>query len=61
MTTPKTFASQGDLAAKEISFTEIGPDLYAYTAQGDPEFRESSSATTLPRVDAQATPPWPRT
>ena len=32
----KAFASQGDLAEKEISFTEIGEGLYAFTAEGDP-------------------------
>jgi hypothetical protein len=32
----KAFASQGDMVAKKISFTEIGRDLYAFTAEGDP-------------------------
>jgi hypothetical protein len=32
----KAFASQGDLADKSISFTEIGEGLYAFTAEGDP-------------------------
>ena len=32
----KAFASQGDLAEKKTSFTEIGPGLYAFTAEGDP-------------------------
>jgi len=32
----KAFASTGDLSANEVSFTEVGPGLYAYTAQGDP-------------------------
>ena len=35
-TKPKAFASQGDLAEKTISFTEIGRDLWAFTAEGDP-------------------------
>lgn len=30
------FASAGDLADKKISFPEIGPGLYAFTAEGDP-------------------------
>ena len=30
----KQFASAGDLAEKKISFTEIGRDLWAFTAQG---------------------------
>ena len=33
MSSQKAFASTGDLAEKKISFTEIGPDLYAYTAR----------------------------
>lgn len=33
----KTFASQGDLTEKEISFTEIGEGLCAFTAEGDPK------------------------
>jgi hypothetical protein len=41
----KAFASQGDMADKKISFTEIGEGLYAFTAEGDPN-RASSSAMT---------------
>ena len=32
----KAFASQGDTSEKEISFTEIGEGLFAFTAEGDP-------------------------
>ena len=32
----KKFASQGDLAEKQISFTEIGRDLWAFTAEEIP-------------------------
>ena len=32
----KNFASTGDLAEKKITFAEIGRDLYAFTAEGDP-------------------------
>ncbi|MFT6774128.1 MAG: hypothetical protein ACJA1L_001839, partial [Paracoccaceae bacterium] len=32
----KAFASQGDLAQKNISFTEVGEGLWAFTAEGDP-------------------------
>ena len=32
----KQFASQGDLAEKRTTFTEIGRDVYAFTAEGDP-------------------------
>ena len=34
-TMSKKFASHGDLAEKQISFTEIGRDLWAFTAEGD--------------------------
>ena len=30
------FASTKDLADKNISFEELGPGLYGYTAEGDP-------------------------
>ena len=30
----KAFASQGDLAEKKTSFTEIGDGIYAFTAEG---------------------------
>ena len=33
----KGFASTGDMAEKKISFTEVGRDLYAFTAEGDHE------------------------
>lgn len=32
----KAFASQGDMSEKNISFTEIGDGLWAFTAEGDP-------------------------
>ena len=32
----KGFASTTDMAEKNITFAEIGPDLYAFTAEGDP-------------------------
>ena len=36
MSAQKAFASTGDMTEKKISFTEVGPDLFAFTAQGDP-------------------------
>ena len=30
------FASTNDLADKTVSFDELGPGLYGYTAEGDP-------------------------
>jgi glyoxylase-like metal-dependent hydrolase (beta-lactamase superfamily II) len=56
MTNAKTFASAGDLAEKTISFGEIGPDLYAYTAEGDPNSGVIVGDDGCLVVDAQATP-----
>jgi glyoxylase-like metal-dependent hydrolase (beta-lactamase superfamily II) len=50
------FASTGDLAAKKVSFAEIGPDLYAYTAEGDPNSGVIVGDDGVMVVDAQATP-----
>jgi glyoxylase-like metal-dependent hydrolase (beta-lactamase superfamily II) len=51
-----TFASAGDLADKEISFTEVGPGLYAFTAEGDPNTGVIIGDDAVMIVDAQATP-----
>lgn len=52
----KKFASAGDMAEKKISFTEIGPDLYAFTAEGDPNTGVIIGDDGVMVVDAQATP-----
>ena len=52
----KAFASQGDLAEKTISFTEVGPDLWAFTAEGDPNTGVVIGEDSVMIVDAQATP-----
>jgi glyoxylase-like metal-dependent hydrolase (beta-lactamase superfamily II) len=52
----RTFASAGDLADKEISFPEIGPGLYAFTAQGDPNSGVIVGDDAVMVIDAQATP-----
>lgn len=52
----KAFASQGDMAAKTISFTEIGRDIYAFTAEGDPNTGVVIGDDGVMVVDAQATP-----
>jgi len=52
----KAFASTGDMAAKTVSFTEIGPDLYAYTAEGDPNSGIIVGDEGCLVIDAQATP-----
>lgn len=52
----KAFASQGDMAEKEISFTEVGPGLYAFTAEGDPNSGVIIGDDSVMIVEAQATP-----
>ena len=52
----KAFASRGDMEAKTISFTEVGPDLYAFTAEGDPNTGVIIGDDAVMVVDAQATP-----
>ncbi|TQF84807.1 MBL fold metallo-hydrolase [Elioraea sp. Yellowstone] len=52
----KGFASTADLAEKRVSFDEIGPDLYAYTAEGDPNSGVIVGDDAVMVVDAQATP-----
>ncbi len=54
--TSKSFAFTGDMAAKEITFREIGPDLYAFTAQGDPNTGVIVGDDGCIVFDAQATP-----
>jgi glyoxylase-like metal-dependent hydrolase (beta-lactamase superfamily II) len=56
MSEKKAFASQGDLAEKKISFTEIGRDLWAFTAEGDPNTGVIIGDDSVMIVDAQATP-----
>jgi glyoxylase-like metal-dependent hydrolase (beta-lactamase superfamily II) len=56
MTSQKAFASHGDLTEKKISFTEIGPDLFAYTAEGDPNTGVIVGDDGCAVFDAQATP-----
>jgi glyoxylase-like metal-dependent hydrolase (beta-lactamase superfamily II) len=56
MSSQKGFASTGDLTEKKISFTEIGPDLYAYTAEGDPNTGVIVGDDSCAVFDAQATP-----
>ncbi len=52
----RKFASEGDMSEKKVSFTEIGPDLYAYTAEGDPNTGVIIGDDAVMVVDAQATP-----
>ncbi|MCZ4273841.1 MBL fold metallo-hydrolase [Maritalea porphyrae] len=52
----KAFASTGDMADKKISFTEVGRDLYAFTAEGDPNTGVVIGDDSVMIIDAQATP-----
>jgi len=52
----KSFASTDDLAEKKISFSEIGPGFYAFTAEGDPNTGVIIGDDGVMVVDAQATP-----
>src|SRR5215471_18793115 len=56
MTSQKAFASTGDLTEKQVSFTEVGPDLFAYTAEGDPNTGVIVGDDCCAVFDAQATP-----
>jgi glyoxylase-like metal-dependent hydrolase (beta-lactamase superfamily II) len=51
-----TFASTADTAEKKVSFEEIGPGLYAYTAEGDPNSGIVVGDGAVMVIDAQATP-----
>ncbi len=52
----KKFASQNDLTEKKISFSEIGRDIWAFTAEGDPNTGVIIGDDCVMIVDAQATP-----
>lgn len=52
----KNFASTGDMAEKTVSFTEIGRDLWAFTAEGDPNTGVIIGDDAVMIIDAQATP-----
>jgi glyoxylase-like metal-dependent hydrolase (beta-lactamase superfamily II) len=50
------FASSTDLAEKTVSFDELAPGLYAFTAEGDPNSGVILGPDGVVVVDAQATP-----
>ena len=52
----KGFASTGDLTEKKVSFDQVGPGLYAFTAEGDPNSGVIVGDDSCMVVDAQATP-----
>ena len=54
------FASTTDLSDKIISFEELAPGLYGYTAEGDPNSGVIIGDASVLVVDAQATPAMAR-
>jgi len=52
----KAFASKGDLTPKQISFTQLADNAYAYTAEGDPNTGVVIGDDCVMVLDAQATP-----
>ena len=52
----KAFASAGDLTEKNISFTEVGDGLWAFTAEGDPNSGVIIGDDSVMIIEAQATP-----
>ncbi len=51
-----SFASQGDLAEKKVTFAELAPGAYAYTAEGDPNSGVIVGDDDVMVIDATATP-----
>ena len=52
----KTFASHADLDEKPVSFVEMGPGAFAYTAEGDPNSGIVVTDQGVFVIDTQATP-----
>lgn len=52
----KTFASQGDLKPKKISFQRLSRNCWAFTTEGDPNTGVVVGDNAVMVIDAQATP-----
>src|SRR5947207_8843877 len=52
----KAFASQADLQEKQVSFTKLSDNAYAYTAEGDPNTGVVIGDDAVMVIDTQATP-----
>ncbi len=52
----KAFASQADLDVKQVSFTRLSANAYAYTAEGDPNTGIIIGDDAVLVLDTQATP-----
>ncbi|WP_326537696.1 MBL fold metallo-hydrolase [Pseudorhodoferax sp.] len=55
-TAPKAFASQADLADKQVTFSKLSDNAYAYTAEGDPNTGIVIGDDAVMVIDTQATP-----
>ena len=53
---PKAFASQADLEEKQVSFTKLSDNAWAYTAEGDPNTGVIVGDDAVMVLDTQATP-----
>ena len=56
MNQPKAFASHADLEEKQVSFTRLSDNAYAYTAEGDPNTGIVIGDDAVLVLDTQATP-----
>lgn len=56
MSSPKKFASQADLDEKQVTFTRLSDNAYAYTAEGDPNTGIVIGDDCVLVADTQATP-----
>jgi glyoxylase-like metal-dependent hydrolase (beta-lactamase superfamily II) len=56
MSSEKKFASQADLEEKKVSFTQLSPHAWAYTAEGDPNTGIIIGDDAVLVADTQATP-----
>ena len=52
----KAFASQGDLQARQVTFSRLTDNAYAYTAEGDPNTGVVIGDDAVMIIDATATP-----
>jgi glyoxylase-like metal-dependent hydrolase (beta-lactamase superfamily II) len=56
----KVFASAADLIDKKVTFAELAPGCYAYTAEGDPNTGVIVGDDSVVVIDTQATPAMAR-
>ncbi|MCL4747008.1 MAG: MBL fold metallo-hydrolase [Burkholderiaceae bacterium] len=56
----KQFASKADLSDKQVSFTQLSPNAWAYTAEGDPNSGVIIGDNSCMVIDTTATPAMAR-